>query len=63
MVLNRQRVPLPAIGEDFRLRLDLSQLSPQGGDVYPDQFAARVFFAPDAPDDFLRGDPAAPARA
>ena len=49
MVLNLQRVPLPAIGEDFRLRLDLSQLSPQGGDVHPDQFAARVFLAPDAP--------------
>ena len=60
MVLNLQRVPLPAIGEDFRLRLDLSQLSPQGGDVHPDQFAARVFLAPDAPDDFLRGDPLPP---
>ena len=60
MVLDRQRVPLPAIGEDFRLRLDLSQLSPQGGDVHPDQFATRVFLAPDAPGDILRGDPPPP---
>ena len=60
MVLNLQRVSLPAIGADFRLRLDLSQLSPQGGDVHPDQFAARVFLAPDAPGDFLRGDPLPP---
>ena len=60
MVLNLQRVSLPAIGADFRLRLDLSQLSPQGGDVHPDQFAARVFLAPDAPGDFLRGDPPPP---
>lgn len=42
---------MPAIGADFCLRLDLSQLSPQGGDVHPDQFAARVFLAPDAPGD------------
>ena len=35
MVLDRQRVSLPAIGADFCLRLDLSQLSPQGGTPFP----------------------------